>query len=143
VEQCLNKCSRVCLDRKHHLALVVLLLLDLLHVGRHEGLARFQLVEPGSDPFRCFHGRGIRDLLEAPDVEPAGLYAGEGPLVGLIPLFIANASLQAGDAGRGILRRLLSLRRSHSTPRVSPIRPRFRSPRCQSGLDTTVSQPDT
>ena len=30
-------------------ALVVLVLLDLLHVGRREGLARFQLVEPGSE----------------------------------------------------------------------------------------------
>ena len=94
-------------------ALVVLLLLDLLHVG----LARFQLVEPGSDSFRCSRGCGIRDLLEAPDVEPAGLYAGEGLLMGLLPLFIANASLQvARDAGRRILRRLLSLCRGHSTP---------------------------
>ena len=53
-------------------ALVVLLLLDLLHVGRREGVARFQLVEPGNDPFRCFRRLRIRGILEAPHVEPAG-----------------------------------------------------------------------
>ena len=131
----LNKCSWVCLD----------------HVCRCEGLAKFQLVQPGSDPFRCFRGRGSRGLLEAPDITlRVFVRARDRSWASFHFSTLMRRFRWARDAGRGMLavrcRRVAATQRRGGRAlllRVSPIRPRIRSPRCLSGLDTTVSQPDT
>ena len=51
---------------------------QLLHMCRGKRVTRFKLAELGADPFRCFGGRGVRSLLEAPGIKLADFCAGEG-----------------------------------------------------------------
>jgi len=93
VEQCLNECSRVFRPQAPP-ALVALLLLDL-HMGRREGLARFQQVERAAIRFGAF--AGVAFLWHRTSNLRVFVRARDHCSWASFHFFIANTSLQLGE----------------------------------------------
>ena len=78
-------------------ALIILPTLDPLQVGCHEGVGRFQLLEPSGARFGAFAGAGSVALLGRLVLKLEVLGPGEGPPSGLRSLLLTDSPLDVGQ----------------------------------------------